>query len=322
MISDCDNYSMVVIFYCGFPFAGKYNKEIRGYPDIPSSSDLSAVDFPAVSFCLYKGNKRLANIHRIFGKDKIKSKGNEINIDNNVLKTVCENGINKYLVNINLDFPYRKSVVSAVIEIQENKCLSCDDYFTIYDEDHFWSPRSPLCKINAKIKIDNKEINLTGTGYSDRNYGRIPIFHNIKEWFWGRFHSEEINLIYYHINYFNNQPMRILFLYDKNALTGFYNNFTESFSRKKNYFLLNYFSKIGISSEAIRILISNNSKVDNGPFYIRFLSDFNINYRNNNISGKGFSEYISPQRLRWRFLYPFISVKIKSEKIIRTDFRL
>jgi hypothetical protein len=106
--------------------------------------------------------------------------------------------------------------------------------------------------------------------------------------------------------------MRILFLYDNTGLTGFYVQFDENFTRKKNYFLLNYFKEIKISNEFISFEILNKERVDNGPFYIRFLSDFRINYKGTSLSGKGFSEYISPQRLRWLFLHPFINVKIKS----------
>lgn len=315
MISDCGNYSLVVIFYCGFPFASRYNKAIRKFPHIPAQVNLSATDFPAVSFCLYKERKRIVNIHRIFTREQLSVIGNEIRIGDNTLKTISENGINKYLLNINLDFPYRKAKLISGIEITETvNILKSEEtnYFTEFDEKHFWSPRSPLTCVKANIKINDEEINLNGKGYSDRNYGVIPVFHNIKEWFWGRFHSEKVNLIYYHINYFNNEPMRILFLYDSKGLTGFYVQFDENFSRKKNYFLLNYFKEIKVSNEFISFKIVNSERVDNGPFYIRFLSDFSINYKGNSIEGKGFSEYISPQRLRWLFLHPFINVKIKS----------
>ena len=315
MISECGNYSLVVIFYCGFPFASRYNKAIRKYPDISGKVNLSARDFPAVSFCLYKGKEKIVNIHRIFPKEKLLNNTGEIRIGDNTLKTITENGINKYLLNINLDFPYRKAKLFSEIGITEvvNVLNSKEtNYFTEFDKKHFWSPRSPLTDVKAKIIIDNEEINIKGTGYSDRNYGIIPIFHNIKEWFWGRFQTDWINLIYYHINYFNNEPLRILFLFDKEGLTGFYSQFDENFTRKRNYFLLNYFKEIKISNESISFKMLNSKRVDNGPFYIRFLSDFIVNYKRASFSGKGFSEYISPQRLRYLFLHPFINVKIKS----------
>jgi len=314
MISDCGNYSLVVIFYCGFPFSTRYNKYIRKYPNITDSEKLSSVDFPAISFCFYHKNKTIANIHRIFRKNKLISRKDEICIDKNKLITVNENGVNKYFLNINLDFPFRNLSIYSEIEISELLCLACDDFFTKFDENHFWSPRSPLTKVNTLIKIGNREYNFSGTGYSDRNYGTIPIFHNIREWYWGRFLTEKINVIYYHINYFNYQPLKILFLFDKDGNTEFFISFKEEFSRKHNYFYLNYFEEIKLKTHIHEINIFNVNKADNGPFYIRFHSDFNIHYKDNKITGAGFSEYISPQRLRWRFLHPFINIKLREEK--------
>jgi hypothetical protein len=313
MISDCGNYSMVVIFYCGFPFSTKYNNAVRNYPDISSDIKLCAADFPAVTFCLYKKNKKLVNIHKIFGKDKIKSDVDFVKIDNNLLKTVIEKGIHKYFLSINLDFPYRNLKLLSEIEVKKIKCSPFDDLHSEFDENHFWSPESPECYVKAEINIGNKKLSFQGTGYSDRNYGTAPVFHNIKEWFWGRFHSKTFNIIYYHINYINHEPLKMLLLIDKNGKTEMYKNLEVKFLRKFNYFFLNYFYRINISSQDFKIAIFNNAKIENGPFYIRFLSDFNITYKGFDLSGKGITEYISPQRLRCRFLYPFINLKIKND---------
>lgn len=313
MISDCGNYSMVIIFYCGFPFASRYNNALRNYPDIHENINLSAADFPAVSFCLYENSKKLVNIHKIFGKDKISSENNHIKIGNNLLKMTSENGINKYFLNMNLYFPYRNLSLSSEIEIQEITSPVLDEYNTDFDENHYWSPRSPLCFVKADISVGKRKLTLQGSGYSDRNYGTIPFFHNIKEWFWGRFHSDTVNIIYYHIKYLHHKSLNILLLYDKNGKAEHINNINTEFSRKYNYFFLNYYKFIHLSNRNFIIDISNNTKIDNGPFYIRYLSDFTLNYNGMDLTGKGITEYISPQRLKCRFLYPFINIKIKND---------
>ena len=47
---------------------------------------------------------------------------------------------------------------------------------------------------------------------------------------------------------------------------------------KKNYWLLNYNKKIIIEADEYKLTCRNETKIDNGPFYIRFLSsnDFSV----------------------------------------------
>ncbi len=92
------------------------------------------------------------------------------------------------------------------------------------NKDHFWKPANPKRLITAEIDIykKNKRIEnifIKGSGYYDQNWGFVPIEHEISEWNWGRFHSDELNGIFFDIKYQNGYDERFskLILYDNNG---------------------------------------------------------------------------------------------------------
>lgn len=102
-----------------------------------------------------------------------------------------------------------------------------------------------------------------------------------------------------------------LILFDQNGRIEYSGKASFLYTVRRNYFNLNYGKEISINAGEISITVKCNDKVDNGPFYIRFMSDFQINFKGEKIFTKGFTEYISPERLKNKFLYPFISLKLK-----------
>lgn len=310
-ISDSTDYSLVVILYSGFPFAPAYHK------DINKGKDTCSFDFPGVTLCLYKGNRKVINIHRTMKDIKYTGKGVSIKTPGNILLERKNDG--------------SQHIVIETSSLYREKSFVCElNFFPIQNlnnqilpelsgnRDHYWKPANPKGFITAEIDIykKNKRIEnifIKGSGYNDQNWGFVPIYHKISEWNWGRFHSDELNGIFFDIEYQNGYDERFskLILYDNNGKLVYSGKASFFYNKKRNYFNLNYGKEIKIESDNISILVKCNDKVDNGPFYIRFLSDFEINYNGKNIITNGFTEYVSPGRLKNRFLYPFISLKLK-----------
>lgn len=310
-ISDNYDYSLVVIIYSGFPFSPEYLKNIN------RGKSQCSFDYPGLSVCLYKRNKRVINIHRTMESIKIIKNGIAVNNPGQVILEYQQDGSSKVFietttlyrginVKCNLKFSPVRNLISAIPQINSE------------NRDHFWKPSSPKGYLEADLEIIKnnnvtKKIEIKGMGYSDQNWGFMPIYHKISDWNWGRFHSEKINGIFFDIEYAEDYDKRFskLILFNSNDELVFTGDASFVYKKQKNYFNLNYGSEIFIKNNKVSIITKCKDKVDNGPFYIRFISDFEINFEREIIRTKGFTEYISPQRLKNKLLYPFISLKLK-----------
>ncbi len=309
-ISDNSDYSMVIIIYSGFPFSPRYLK------DINNKKNSCSYDFPGISVCLYKGNKRIINIHRTM--QSIYNIDNGIIIKNPGQVTLEHKQDGSSRVFIETSTLYRNIKVKCDLHFSpiQNIFNSIPQQYS-ENKDHFWKPLSPKGYLEAEFEIiknkQSEKINIKGMGYSDQNWGFVPIYHKISDWNWGRFHTEKLNGIYFDIEYEKDYDKRFskLILYDSAGNLEYSGNTTFAYKKRKNYFNLSYGSEIKIKNNDISIITKCRDKVDNGPFYIRFISDFEINTGSEKISARGFTEYISPQRLKNKLLYPFISLKLK-----------
>jgi len=91
-------------------------------------------------------------------------------------------------------------------------------------------------------------------------------------------------------------------------------NFNINSVKKRNYWRLEYPSEIQITDSEVSLVIKNKNLIDNGPFYIRFNSEFDLKINSDSVSGNGFFEIIKPARLLNKFLHPFINLRIKSKE--------
>jgi len=312
LMDENKEYSCVIVFYFGFPFSPKYNKDYR------KNKRYTAEDFPALTFCLYKKNKILINKHIIFNKYKFEtfneSKSYRIKLDNNELYFTNDNGKIHIKIDLDIKTVRSKDFISAEfistqilhyktdLEKETNKCT------------HFWHPYSPKNNASIRIKKANQtsDIYFKGYSYHDHNWGTVPLFEDMNFWYWGRFLTDNFNGILYYTEPFLERCKKFnkLLLFNRdNELISKEMNYT--FKIKTNYFFLKYPESIEGNTNNLSFKITNRNKLDNGPFYIRFLSDFRINYKGEITETKGITEFISPQRLKTRLLSPFINLKLK-----------
>ena len=60
-------------------------------------------------------------------------------------------------------------------------------HFLFDEKDYFaWLPSVPEGTVTAKVCADGKEMEFTGTGYHDHNWGNTGMFWVMHHWYWGR----------------------------------------------------------------------------------------------------------------------------------------
>ena len=158
-----DGGTLVIVFYTG-PITG--NKKFKPYVGLnytSASGEELKVEYHAKGKDDYSFSKDICDVR--IGKSFIKG------------------DLNRYIVhyeddNIVADYELVGSVPSWRPETGR-MLFGKKKYFA-------WLPSVPEGKINGKLVYNNIEVELSGTGYHDHNFGNIPMFFIMHHWYWGR----------------------------------------------------------------------------------------------------------------------------------------
>lgn len=82
------------------------------------------------------------------------------------------------------------------------------------------------------------------------------------------------------------------------------------YQNSKNLWGLAYPSKIIIKGKKIIVKVSNNIKLYNSPFRIKFQSEFEVEFNDSNLNGMGISELINPKLLKRKWMYPLLNFNV------------
>lgn len=317
-IADIGEYSFVVILFSSFPFSPQYLRKL-----ISGEAKLNPLDFAAVNFNLYKAGKITNYFLNEFFSDKIiitkkndkvdtlKIGSSSINFSKDEISLKIK-GVEKWkkrVINSEFDFKINTSIQTLSTLESAGKNIN-----------HYWSPAGINNSFEAKIKIrrnedqfaPRKKLQFKGTGYYDRNWGCEPMYENILDWKWGRFHKDDMTIVFFDITYKENYspPFRKVIITKGNELLLETSSPETNYIYSKNYWRLEFPKVIKIKTDNVEIEVLNKQKSDNGPFYIRFQSEYKISINGEKFNGMGFSEVIKPQNLKRTWLYPFINMKI------------
>lgn len=320
-ISNQSDYSFVVILFSSFPFSPRYLRKIYN-----GNEKLNTLDFAAVNFNLYKNGKQVNYFLQEFKSDAISivNKNDELctlKIGNNSIQFDAENKIELRIKGIE---KWTRRVIDAAFDIkfEQPTGLMNGEENTFSNCKHTWIPAGIKMSFNSKFKIrrsedqfaPRKKLIFDGEGYYDRNIGTEPMSENILDWKWGRFRHEDLTLVFFDIEY-KDEPKKFkkLIITKNNEVIINSDSPKFNYDNSKNYWMLEYPKNISIDDKDVSVNINNETKLDNGPFYIRFKPDFEVNLNGDIIRGKGISEVIKPQSLLRTWLYPFINMRIHKE---------
>lgn len=320
-IDEDNEYSFVAIFLTGNPFSPEYSNRVKNHLKSPESVIPDPLDFCAISFNLYFQDRVLYRVLYEYEKDFFEietGNGSEkINIDRS--NFYFEKNENKFYLNINLpDSQISNQFKSEFVFTVKSDPAELKKDETDENNKHFWLPSANVCEVTGKVKFyrnfKRTKNEFTGYGYHDHNWGSEAMFQNIKDWYWGRAVTDNYSLVYFYILYNDEKrkPFNVLYIYKEGKLLYELNEFDTDLKNKKNYWFLNFNKSLTIEKGDVKMVCKNKEKIDNGPFYIRFISRFDLYIKDQKVLSQvtGFSEYINPKRLKSGFLKPFVNMRI------------
>ncbi len=305
-----DGYTLVVIFYDGNPFSRKYIEQIT------KNNQSQASDFPAISISLYKNSQpifysfeEVAAVDAEFSKKIPKGK-----IGNNRFEASIKAESAQYQITLDQTVPNGDSIHAELSFSSLKQGLSeFPDENRSGKSDHVWNLLMPKCKVNGKVSVEGfheAEFDFEGTGYHDHNTGLEPMKESFREWYWGRYHTNDATLIYY-LMFENNEWDKKAWLISDDGEMIYLDDEIRLLSKGYSRFGLYSARSIQFAHGDTEAFLQLDNLIDNGPFYQRFGGSLLLNKNGTMYRAKGISEYIYPSRIYNRMFWPLVNMRIK-----------
>lgn len=312
-ISDDGKTSFVIIFYEGNPFSRRYIEALSNKNSVENKAEF----FPAISISVYHKDKPV-----YYGFEEVKKKEATFSSDlpegkigKSAFRLDHKQGKLVYHLNIDHTVPGGDSI-RATLSFESADLSVTPGEFDHNDNEtvaHSWNLVQPAAAVTGVIEVNGYKpfvCQFSGIGYHDHNKGEEPMKDSFDEWYWGRFHLGGQTLIYYLMNQ-NGSWNNYASLIDED---GEVRNIAGEFdggNRTLNLFGLSSYRKLMFHSKNLSFTIQQESKVDDGPFYQRFLSSTIIHKNGDILVGRGISEYIKPSRIYSKLFWPLVNMRIR-----------
>lgn len=295
--------SGVIIFYYGNLFSPKYVQAIGKRKDTASPNN-----FPAISLSLYKNGKPLyySFLEYKAGNSHYENTANGFKYQVGQDWIAWQEEQNLVSIHINQKLADGTSFIGdLVVGHSYKQPLPDGNFMGSVKEAHNWLCVMPHAEIHGVVHLNGSEIFIDAVGYHDHNAGSEPLHDFFTDWYWGRAHFPKSGktLVYYaYIHEGNFVPFA--WLIDQKGLI----SHPKSIKVHKTGFNL-FGLRIRKNISIDHFYIKQDLCVDNGPFYVRYLSTFIDDLSGEQV--QGFTEYIRPKRIHNSFYHPLVNLRLR-----------
>ncbi len=316
--------SIVCIWFSGFAFSPFYLRHFDRWRSRLRSDAPHPGQYAGFSFQLYEHGREVVNYMRE-GHDALSSfatDGVEVRFDRNAF--IYDRERDEYRLSISFDFPARGLKVSGAFSFRPRHRYDyhCElDCLPGQGHRHQWLLCAPRADVEGSIDLEESNAGsvarreFTGLGYHDHNLGSMPMADYFRRWYWGRFFSERVDLVYY-VVYFRNRecpPLSVMMLHDREqgrqrVVESV--RFTER-RMQKGLFAPLHGRELHLDAGSLSVGVSQRSVLDSGPFYLRYASTFSVRGEGLDLDGlEGISEFLDPAALHSPLMRFFTASRI------------
>jgi carotenoid 1,2-hydratase len=302
------NDGFVVIFYERNPFSTRYINDLEANNEAQKA-------YPAISVSIYKNGETAYYSFLEYSEDEFgwdESTG-RLKVGKDAVQFSFGKKEFAFKIELDQELPSGHSVKGSITGKGNNpnsSLISSDS-----KDRHSWNLLQPRTDVEVSLQLSGRsgeeELVFEGAGYHDHNIGYEPMKESFRDWYWGRYHFQDFTLVYYLMEKHNESQFKGWLIDKKNqrVLEHFEEANLDYFTR--NWFGLNSARKIELKAGQVSVNIQCNSKIDDGPFYQRFIGDSIINYNDQVYAAHGFSEYIYPDNIHSRLYWPLVHMRLR-----------
>ncbi len=295
----------VIIFFEGVPFSGFRQRSAakagkRGYVD-------RAADFPAVSFSLYHRGRTVAYMANLHGPERFEAGTSPVGVTIGKNRAMFDGG--SYQVELD-DVLLDGRALSARFSFVPQALPSIASDHSLKDSAdaaHQWILAAPRCRVSGTIRLGADERHeISGNGYHDHNIGESSLQAQFESWEWGRVSFRNRTMVYYRATGAGGEQRAWLLDVAEADLSIAPAVIHESMPLR-NVYKLGYPGRMIVSAGPHELEVRQRRIVDNGPFYLRFISEFVLDRE----CVSGFSEVLRPKALAWRWFWPMLNSRVR-----------
>ncbi|WZO97379.1 hypothetical protein EP7_004411 [Isosphaeraceae bacterium EP7] len=329
-ISDDGRDAVVIIFYAGCPFDPAYGVPSRKVLRTGRGVAPDPLDHCAVGISWYRpgepgpprrwpgqpGAETRAfalNVHR---RDDFTQTARPFRVD--VAGSVVSRDDEGYLIKVDVpDVDGRRRIRAKLRFRPAAATVPFESELGTPGSPHTWILAAADCRVEGEIVIDGTPpLEFRGRGYHDHNAGAHELSVSVRRWGWGRAHLGDRTCVYYD-SMTEDGNHRSLWLSHAGEAQ------SESSSPAaiimdepaRSGFGIPFPGLIRISADGAEILVRPRSLVDSGPFYLRWISDWEIREATGEVCrGTGIHELLDTRRLNHFALNWMIPFRLKRPK--------
>ena len=304
------DFHFVIIFYKSNPFSTKYIENL--------TDGIVDVLHPAISVSVYHKGKPVYYSFLEFGESDFSwdEQEMELKVGGDLFNYRPKE--NKLLINIELDqkLASRHGIQGTLKG--EGRWSNPRLIHSESNDRHAWNLLLPHMDWEVDLAVEGKKgsqnINFSGIGYHDHNTGQEPMKESFRDWYWGRYHFKDFTLVYYLMQKHGEEQMEAWLIDQNNKTVLEYFTDSELSDFGRNLFGLRSARKIELKSNQATVNIQYRNKIDDGPFYQRFIGDSIIKYKDQVFAAHGVSEYIYPKNIYNEMFWPLVHMRLRFMK--------
>ncbi|WP_435017073.1 hypothetical protein TA3x_004664 [Tundrisphaera sp. TA3] len=314
-ISDDGRDALVIVWYAGLPFDPSYGvatlRHLRNPDRHPAPH---ALDHSAIGISWYRDGKTMAyglNGHR---RGAFQHEAEPFAVTVGESRVECDGDGYRLIV--------ATSAVNGRTPIRA-ELRFCPSAETIpFERDlggpeapHLWILAAPDCRVEGRVGFGGTTLAFQGRGYHDHNAGAEEMSLAMRRWEWGRVHHGPFTEIYYDCEPHRGEPQS-LWITCRDGRPETIREDAEFLGdrRDRTVFGMGHDRSLLVDSTEGRLVRQVRSRVDSGPFYLRWTADYTIRGSSQEAPevGMGFAELLDtrnmnrpwfnwmiPYRLKW-----------------------
>lgn len=309
--------AVVIILFDGMPFSPDYlTAHERGMN--PRSLDHASV-FSAV----YRNGRQICYALNLYGPESFSASSSSLDVTVGKSSLCLDTASGAIHAKVDVPLLFGGANLTGDLMFVGPVCdWTSSESDSQFSTDHSWNPIAPDCTTSGHLEIRAASgdvadtIKLAGRGYVDHNYGKRPVTEGITRWHWGRVHVDDEAFVYYHSEFSDGESTSTLASLAANRNVEVAKGIAFTADDWRRRILCPRFpatmSASGLTQQGrLRINGRLNKVLDWGPFYMRFLTEFDISVAGTTRTAVGISEYLDPAGLRKRWLRPLIKTRIR-----------